>query len=274
MSNFRIITIDELLKMLDNYNHHEMHLHHCWKPNHAIYNTRPDGVYWNQAMASFHINANGWSDIAQHVTLLPDGMFVTGRNFAMTPASIVGYNTGAFAVEMIGDFDLGKDVLEGKQRESIIILSRWFDSRGKYIRFHNENSSKTCPGTSINKIEFMNEVRGGVIEMLLKIGSRGPEVENLQIDLTKLGYDTKGIDGIFGVYTETALLAFQRDNKLEQDGIAGDVTLRAIEIVLSTPKVIPNPEIAILKSKVAALEKTVGLYQNKLAAIKNITEGK
>jgi peptidoglycan hydrolase-like protein with peptidoglycan-binding domain len=33
---------------------------------------------------------------------------------------------------------------------------------------------------------------------LLKVGSRGEEVRTLQQNLTKLGYDTKGTDGIFG----------------------------------------------------------------------------
>ena len=270
---FEIITVDELIRRIGGYNHNELHVHHTWRPNHAIYNARPDPIYWQEAMDNFHENTNGWSDIAQHATLLPDGRFVTGRNFGVNPASIAGYNTGAFCVEMIGDFDIGKDVLEGRQRASIIVLAKWFDNRGKYVRFHRENANKTCPGTSIGKLEFMNEVKG-VTSMLLKIGSRGPEVENLQIDLTKLGYDTKGADGIFGVYTETALLAFQRDNKLEQDGIAGDITLKAIETVLSTPKDTSVEQISSLKSKVAALEKTIGLYQKQVTAIRNIVEGK
>src|SRR5665647_47094 len=232
---FEIITIDELIRRIGKYDHKELHIHHTWRPNHEIYNARPDGVYWNQAMANFHVDVNGWNDIAQHVTLLPDGLFVTGRNFGLNPASITNYNNDAFQVEMIGDFDIGKDVLEGRQRASIIGLSRWFDNRGKYIRFHNENSSKTCPGTSINKLEFMNEVKG-VDVMLLKIGSRGAEVEKLQADLTTLGYDTKGVDGIFGVYTETALLAFQRDNKLEQDGIVGVDTQRILAAVMAAPR--------------------------------------
>jgi len=40
---------------------------------------------------------------------------------------------------------------------------------------------------------------------ILKRGSRGPSVIELQKKLTSLGYNTKGIDGIFGVNTENAV---------------------------------------------------------------------
>jgi hypothetical protein len=118
----RIILIDELLEMLKNYSHTELHIHHTWRPNHQIYFDRPDPLYWQEAMRRFHVDTNGWSDIGQHVTLLPDGRFVTGRDFGRNPASIVGYNTNAFAVEMIGDFDIGKDPFDGPQKESALEL--------------------------------------------------------------------------------------------------------------------------------------------------------
>lgn len=114
---------------------------------------------------------NGWGDIAQHVTLFPDGKFMLGRGFSKTPVSIKGYNTGAFACEMVGNFDrqgdkgasynsLGYDKFEGKQREAMLKLAHYFDvKRKKYVRFHRENASKTCPGTSIDKNVFMNDAR-------------------------------------------------------------------------------------------------------------------
>lgn len=45
--------------------------------------------------------------------------------------------------------------------------------------------------------------------MKLEIGNRNEDVRQLQIFLTKLGFDTKGIDGIFGINTKTALKEFQ-----------------------------------------------------------------
>jgi len=41
-------------------------------------------------------------------------------------------------VEMLGDFDKGKDKFGGKQKENALRLTKWFIDRGKYIRFHRE----------------------------------------------------------------------------------------------------------------------------------------
>lgn len=154
----RIITIEQLLDMLKKYNHKELHIHHTWKPEHKNFNGR-NGIQLQINMRNYHVNTNKWSDIGQHVTLLPDGTFVTGRDFGKNPASIKGFNTGAFCVEMLGNFDKGHDRLQGKQKESILRLARFFHDRGKYIRFHRENAPKTCPGTGIDKGQFMSEVK-------------------------------------------------------------------------------------------------------------------
>lgn len=58
----------------------------------------------------------------------------------------------------------------------------------------------------------------------LKLGSKGTYVQNLQRDLTFLGYDTKGVDGIFGSNTYNAVVRFQKDNNLYPDGIVGRQT--------------------------------------------------
>lgn len=153
---FEIITREQLLKRLDNYNHKELHVHHTWSPTKKSWDgTDAGALRLQQAMKDFHIRVNKWSDIGQHATLLPDGRFVTGRDFGTTPASIAGYNTGAFAVEMLGDFDKGFEVLEGAQKQSALMLADYFKDRGRYIRFHRENSTKTCPGSGIDKNDFM-----------------------------------------------------------------------------------------------------------------------
>lgn len=231
----RIININQLLDMLKDYSYRELHIHHTWRPDHATYFKRPDPLYWQEAMRRFHVDTNGWSDIAQHVTLLPDGRFVTGRDFGRNPASMTGYNTKAFMVEMIGDFDVGRDPFDGPQKASAIQLARWFDKRGTYIRFHNETSSKSCPGSSINKYDFMNEVRNCedcYAKPTLREGNRGEEVKWLQESLNRLGYDAGAVDGIFGARTKAAVLAFQRDKALVQDGIVGPLTRSALMAAL------------------------------------------
>lgn len=63
---------------------------------------------------------------------------------------------------------------------------------------------------------------------LLKKGMKGAEVKKLQQILTNKGYSTKGIDGIFGSNTETAVKNFQKANQLTADGIVGPATKKAL----------------------------------------------
>ena len=65
--------------------------------------------------------------------------------------------------------------------------------------------------------------------MMLKKGSRGTEVKKLQEQLNKLGYNCGKVDGIFGSRTESAVKAFQKDNGLVVDGIAGSKTKAKLE---------------------------------------------
>lgn len=65
---------------------------------------------------------------------------------------------------------------------------------------------------------------------ILRRGSRGPQVELLQLGLSRAGYlPSQGIDGIFGSATQTAVTAFQRSVRLYADGIAGPRTWAALE---------------------------------------------
>ncbi|TMW69887.1 L,D-transpeptidase family protein [Alteribacter natronophilus] len=59
---------------------------------------------------------------------------------------------------------------------------------------------------------------------VLKRGSSGKAVSDLQRALTDKGYSTKGIDGKFGPATEAAVRNFQRANGLKVDGVAGAQT--------------------------------------------------
>ena len=65
---------------------------------------------------------------------------------------------------------------------------------------------------------------------LSKMGSTGEEVKNIQTALSSKGYYSGNIDGIYGTGTKNAVLAFQRDNGLSADGIAGKQTLKALGI--------------------------------------------
>lgn len=59
-------------------------------------------------------------------------------------------------------------------------------------------------------------------------GSEGPEVERLQTELQKRGFNPGTLDGKFGGGTEAALIAFQNSEGLLADGKAGPKTLAAL----------------------------------------------
>lgn len=199
----RILTVDQVIQEIDKLTFKELHVHHTWKPDKASYNGN-NALELQAGMRKYHIENKGWNDIGQHLTGLPDGRFVTGRPFSVTPASISGNNTGALAVEMLGNFDTGNDVLEGAQKESLLRLAKYFDEKSRYVRFHRENSSKTCPGTSINKDVFMSEVRA-----INNAPVAAPPINTATISKTS-DYDFKSLQGYIGV---------------GQDNIPGPITL-------------------------------------------------
>ena len=58
----------------------------------------------------------------------------------------------------------------------------------------------------------------------IRQGSRGVYVCIAQDGLTTLGYDTGGLDGVFGNKTNQAVRSFQTNNGLASDGIVGPLT--------------------------------------------------
>lgn len=267
MSNFKVITVDQLIAMLKRYSYRYSQVHHTWRPNHSDFNGS-NHIKLQQGMWNYHVKTNGWKDIGQHVTLFPDGLFVTGRPFNMTPAGISGYNTGAFMVEMVGDFDKGKDKLTGAQLYSMLKLQSYFLGRGTKIMFHREHAAKSCPGTGIDKNWFLSQVKGfkpsskpvanyqpdpvhveaakqeikGNKITVLGFGDRGNAVKQLQTDLKSLGYNVGqyGADGIFGRDTKDAVMKFQKFHGLVVDGLVGPKTLNKIAS-LKKDKTTPKP---------------------------------
>lgn len=98
--------------------------------------------------------------------------------------------------------------------------------------------------------------KGGSVRILEK-GNRGDRTENLQSKLSALGYDLgeKGIDGVFGKDTETAVRKFQRDHGLTEDGRVGGETMGAMLALqrVPMPRLRPADEPAGLTGSVNVL---------------------
>ena len=140
-----------------------VHMHHTFRPNHAQYR----GLASIESMHRVHTEERGFSDIAQHVTIAPDGTIWTGRNWDKPPASASGNNgnphAGPFMFEMIGDFDQGKDLFEDPQRSVALQVAAAVQQRfglpPEALKFHNQMSPKSCPGSAIDFDEIVAALR-------------------------------------------------------------------------------------------------------------------
>ena len=149
-----------------------VHMHHTWRPNHSQYKGLSTIIF----MWEFHTQTQGWSDIAQHISIAPDGTIWTGRSWNQPPASAKGFNgnasAGPFMFETIGDFDRGKDLFEGAQKATVLgviaHVQRRFGLKPETLRFHNMMSEKSCPGSALDYDTVLREVA----EVRKRIGDR------------------------------------------------------------------------------------------------------
>jgi hypothetical protein len=174
---FKKMSLEEFIVLINRFPFsrrvNAVHMHHTWRPNRQQYQGE-DSI---EGMWRYHTQHNGWRDIAQHVTIAPDGTIWTGRDWNLAPASASGHNgngvLGPFMFEMIGDFDRGRDPFDGEQRRAALhvtahVLHR-FGLPAEALHFHREMSTKTCPGNGIDYDATVAEVR----TILAGLGARG-----------------------------------------------------------------------------------------------------
>lgn len=85
--------------------------------------------------------------------------------------------------------------------------------------------------SNVNSVSASSE---SVETAVIKQGSRGETVRQIQTKLKRWGYYSGTVDGIFGAQTLKAVKYFQSKNGLTVDGIVGPATLRALGISSST----------------------------------------
>lgn len=86
-----------------------------------------------------------------------------------------------------------------------------------------------------NKQGFSNQVIDGIAGKntlaglpVLQQGAKGNITKLLQEKLTALGFSTNGADGIFGNWTRTAVIKYQKNKGLSADGIVGQNTWKSL----------------------------------------------
>ena len=155
-----------------------LHLHHTWQPNHTTWLGERSVI----GMRDYHMNKNKWGNIAQHITVAPDGGLWTGRPWNDPPISSTGHNgtsrAGPFMWEMVGNFDkppAGMDRFTGPQRIATLVsvgimaALHGLDPRTS-VHFHrNLGSTKTCPGTGIDRDAVLEDVAVAVAALRLTL---------------------------------------------------------------------------------------------------------
>ena len=174
---FRKVSLEQFAAILEQFHFTRtitaVHMHHTWRPDHRAFKGHETIV----SMWRYHTQHNGWSDIAQHITIDPEGFIWLGRNWNAPPASAMHHNgtskAGPFMFEMIGDFDVGRDKFAGAQRQTalsvIALVQQSHHLPPESLIFHNMLSGKSCPGSSIDYRQTLEDVR---LERMRMAGER------------------------------------------------------------------------------------------------------
>lgn len=139
--------------------------HHTYLPDYKSFNGT-NHLALLKGMENYHVNNNGWSEIAQTFTTFPDGKIAVCRDIDKIPAGIKGANKNGICIEHLGNFDAGKDTMTSEHKECIISLNallckrfklkadtdhivyhHWYDLKSG-LRRNGAGSTKSCPGTA------------------------------------------------------------------------------------------------------------------------------
>lgn len=182
---------------------------------------------------AWQIGIHGTSD--RHEALVQTGGSVTVYRDLNKDYQRVGdkEDTGYFGINQHWGYDLPSNnvyyasagCLVGRLREG----HREFMSLIKQDRRFQLNSRYIFYATVIYGQDLM-KATGEPSEslQLLKEGSSGPLVKQLQQRLKEKGFNPGTIDGVFGLGTKSAVRDFQKANKLEADGVVGQKTWNAL----------------------------------------------
>lgn len=198
----------------------------------------------------------GWSGIGYHLFIRKSGFIEIGRDLEKTPAAQSGHNRATIAICLHG---LDVDKFTDEQKEALqSVCSQINAAYNRQLTFHGhkEVAAKACPVLDYKDILELDAVgRLGLqreeskvkafeygdlsaieapeaasdVLRTLRLNSTGSAVKALQKELVDLGYHVGAVDGHFGKMTRTAVLSFQADNHLVEDGVVGRATYEALD---------------------------------------------
>ena len=143
-------------------------LHHTYDPDHASFDGEKSirGIerYWRS-----ETKKKGWEHpLGAHFIVAPEGVIYQtfGLDVPVNADSQLTVNQHGIAVEAVGNFDTGHDLLEGSQLHAVAGLFGALMVRYRLgpqdVHFHSDYQSyKSCPGSGLSKGWFRQRAAAG-----------------------------------------------------------------------------------------------------------------
>ncbi|MFD1849008.1 S41 family peptidase [Oceanobacillus bengalensis] len=130
--------------------------------------------------------------------------------------------------DVVGKTSYGKGTVQqavpmGDGSSIKLTTNKWLSPNGEWI---NEVGVEPTIEASQPDYYYANPI---IIEEPLEYDQSDDSIENMQVMLDGLGYDTGRMDGYFSKETEEAVRAFQTDNEIEATGVVDKKTAGLIE---------------------------------------------
>ncbi len=199
-------------------------IHHTWLPNYSNFNGS-NHFEKLQGMKASHL-ARGFSDIAQNLTIFPDGKIAVCRPLNVVPAGIYGQNSKGICIENLGDFDSGRDQMTAEHKDAIlqasahlcnkfgllpdtnsIVYHHWFDLKTGQ-RTNGSGNTKSCPGTAFFGGNTVSAAQQNFIPMVSSI-----------LDSIRRSVQPPPTPLYYGVVTSTSNLNIRKGAGVEFDKI-------------------------------------------------------
>lgn len=141
-------------------------------------------------------------------------------------------------------------------------IYHWFTKYGKNMNTVRQDVANLIGQKTADQI--IPTIPAQNVSPNIKKGEESTRVRELQQNLIKLGYDVgpDGADGDFGNNTFIAVVKFQQDHGLDDDGIVGVLTQKAIENALKNLTKTPTSGIYRVRKNWNDPKSQIGAYTN------------
>ncbi len=182
----------------------------------------------------------------------------------------------------LADADTFSPINEGEKSERVEKLQDYLVENG-YLE--DQDRSDTYGSKTVEAVKQFQQDNNLLVDgiagvqtlgsmAVLQEGSEGPLVYMLQQKLAQLQYYQADFDGYYGVLTKAAVIAFQKQNGLAADGIAGPLTFKALYYSGAEPTTVQPEKTSEKANENKNVEEEHELNENTNVEVEQPTEKK